>query len=153
MTEPIDQTPEQTDAQTPVPVPAPEGDAAGPEGTPEGDAPKGNREARYRTERNEARAALEAAQKHLETLQRLDCERIAGEHLSHPGDLFSLSGNSVADYVTDGLVDLGKITADVEAILAERPGLRKPHPAYDRTQGHGNGTGKPAASWGALLRP
>ncbi|GAB7068863.1 hypothetical protein H7J06_05465 [Mycobacterium hodleri] len=53
-------------------------------------------------------------------------------------DLFSLSGNEVADYLTDsGEVDTEKVAADVAAVLAERPGLRRFTPGYDPSQGTG----------------
>ncbi|MGE2737349.1 hypothetical protein [Mycolicibacterium vaccae] len=72
-------------------------------------------------------------------MQRAEVERLASDGLSHPADLFSLSGNDVADYLNDdGDVDAEKVAADVAAIVAERPGLRKgPLRGYDPTQGHG----------------
>lgn len=63
------------------------------------EAPKGNREARYRTERNTAREELATANARVERMQRADVERLASEHLSMPSDLFSLSGNELADYL------------------------------------------------------
>jgi hypothetical protein len=85
-------------------------------------------------------------------MQRAEVERLASDKLSHPADLFSLSGNEVADYLTeDGDVDTEKVAADVTAILAERPGLRKTTPGYDPSQGLGGNPGKREPSWGALL--
>lgn len=116
---------------------------------------KVNKEARYRVERNEARAERDALAQRVERMQRIDIERLAGEHLSMPADLFSLSGNAVTDYLTeDGEVDADKVAADVAEILAERPGLRKQTRGYDPTQGFG---GKPEtaqgpASWVDLLK-
>lgn len=121
MTEPLDPEPiiEQTD-------------------TPE--APKGGREARYRVERNEAREQLAAANERIARWQRAEIERIAGETLAMPGDLW-INGNDVTDYLTeDGYVDPDKVSADVELMLSERPGLQKPVPApaaVDRSQGLG----------------
>jgi hypothetical protein len=109
-------------------------------GGAEADAPKGNKEARYRVERNEARTERDALAQRVERMQRAEVERLAADGLSHPADLFSLSGNAMADYLTqDGDVDADKVAADVAAILAERPGLQKPKfPAgYDPTQGYG----------------
>lgn len=149
---------EQQDNTSNTLIPGAEIDSDGPEGTPEGndngEPQKGNREARYRVERNEARAALAAAEERIQRMQRAEVERLASEKLSHPSDLFSLSGNDVADYLTeDGDVDAEKVAADVDAILAERPGMRKQTPSYDPSQGRG---GKPPAkrepSWGALLK-
>ncbi|KXX62300.1 hypothetical protein AZG88_29880 [Rhodococcus sp. LB1] len=71
-------------------------------------------------------------------MQRAEVERVAGEHLAMPGDLFSLSGNELADYLDDdGNVDPEKVAADVDAVLTERPGLRKNAPAFDPSQGLG----------------
>ena len=124
------------------------------EGDGTGEPQKSNKEARYRVERNEARAERDALAQRVERMQRAEVERLAADALSHPADLFSLSGNELADYLTDdGDVDGDKVAADLVAILAVRPGLRKQTPGYDPTQGHG---GKPPAkakpSWGALLK-
>ncbi|ORB67686.1 hypothetical protein [Mycolicibacterium tusciae] len=130
-----------------------EGDGSGePENGSGGQ--KGNREARYRVERNEARSERDALAQRVERMQRAEVERLAADGLSHPADVFSLSGNELADYLTeDGDVDVEKVAADVAAILAERPGLRKFTPGYDPSQGTG---GRPQTkrepSWGALLK-
>ena len=86
-------------------------------------------------------------------LQRAEIERLASAGLSHPTDLFTLSGNELADYLTDaGTVDAEKVAADVAAILQERPGLKPLSPAYDRTQGMSGNPGKSAPTWDALLK-
>ncbi|SRX93241.1 hypothetical protein MSP7336_01477 [Mycobacterium shimoidei] len=123
-----------------------DGLSAPPEGEGPGndfESPKGNKEERFRKERNEAREALAAAEERIQRMQRAEVERLASDGLSHPADLFSLSGNELADYLTeDGDVDPEKVAADVAAILAERPGLRKQTPGYDPSQGRG---GRPPA--------
>ena len=83
----------------------------------------------------------------------IDIERIAGESLSMPVD-FWLSNNQTTDYVDPdtGLVDADRVREDAKLLVTERPGLRKPSPAYDRTQGFGGAPGKQAPSWGALLK-
>lgn len=119
------------------------------------EAPKGNREARYRVERNEARAERDALAQRVERMQRAEVERLASDGLSHPADLFSLSGNELADYLTDdGDVDAEKVAADVAAILAERPGLQRPKfPAgFDPTQGTGGRPPKGQATLAHLLK-
>ena len=105
-------------------------------------------------ERNEARAERDALAERVERMQRAEVERLASDKLSHPADLFSLSGNEVADYLTgDGDVDADKVAADVAALLAERPGLRKNAPAFDPSQGSGGIPGKRApSSWADLLK-
>ena len=113
-----------------------------------------NREARYRVERNEARAEVETLQARLAVLQRAEVERLASAGLSHPSDLFSLSGNELADYLTEaGTVDAEKVSADLAAILQERPGMGKLDPAVDPSQGHGWGPVKRTPTWGDLLKP
>lgn len=104
------------------------------------------REQRYRMERNEARQRLSR-------LQRAEIERLASAGLSTPSDLFTLSGNQLEDYLTDdGEVDPDRVAADVEAILQERPGLKKTSPARDPSQGSGGGGGaKPKADWFSAL--
>ena len=124
------------------------------EGGGTGEPQKGNREARYRVQRNEAREELKTANARIERMQRAEVERLAADGLSHPADLFSLSGNDLADYLTeDGDVDAEKVAADVAAVLAERPGLRKMTPGYDPSQGTG---GRPQPkrepSWGAVFQ-
>ncbi len=110
------------------------------------------REQRYRIERNEARAERDALAQRVERMQRSEVERVAAEGLSNPADLFSLSGNDLADYLTDdGDVDTEKVSADVEAILQERPGLRKHSPALDPSQGSGGSAGKRSPSFADLF--
>jgi len=85
-------------------------------------------------------------------LQRAEIERLASAGLSHPTDLFTLSGNELADYLTDaGTVDAEKVAADVAAILQERPGLKPLSPAYDRTQGMSGNPSRPTSTFGDLL--
>jgi hypothetical protein len=122
-------------------------------GSEDDTAQKGNREARYRVERNEARAERDALAQRVERMQRAEVERLAADGLSHPADLFSLSGNELADYLTeDGDVDVEKVAADVAAVLAERPGLQKNSPAFDPSQGSGGKLGKSAPTFVDLLR-
>lgn len=142
MTEPI---------ETPVEAPESHADGLSPEG--DADTPGGNREARYRVQRNEARDQLAAANERIARLQRAEVERLAGASLSHAEDLFSLSGNDVADYLTEaGDVDPAKVAADIEAILSERPGLRRPAPAVDRSQSLGVPAETKTIGWDDLLR-
>ncbi len=132
----VTQTPVQTSLQGSEG--ATDGQTATAEGGNTGEAHQSNKEARYRVERNEARAERDALAQRVERMQRAEVERLAADALSHPADLFSLSGNGLADYLTDdGDVDANKVAADVAEILAERPGLRKRMPGYDPSQGYG----------------
>lgn len=125
------------------------------EQNPEPEAPKGNKEARYRVERNEARTERDALAERVARMQRNEIERLAAGALAHPADLFTLSGNDTADYLTDdGDVDPDKVAAGVAAVLVERPGLGTRSPAFDPTQGTGGRPKpKPVPTWGALLAP
>lgn len=108
---------------------------------PSGDtdtAPRGNREARYRTERNEARAERDAMAERIQRYQRSEVERLATE-LSEPGDVFTLSGKDLPDFLAEsGDVDSAAVADAVAGILATRPGLSKPARPVDPTQGMGN---------------
>jgi hypothetical protein len=113
---------------------------------------KGNREARYRTERNAAREQVATLTARIEKLQRLDIERTAGEVLSAPVDLW-MNGNDVAAYLDDdGNVDVERVREDAQLLVTERPGLRKPSAASDPTQGRGGNPGKASPTWDALLQ-
>jgi hypothetical protein len=117
------------------------------------EAPKANKEARYRVERNEARGERDTLAQRVEQMQRAEVERLASEHLPMPADLFSFSGNELADYLTEaGDVDAEKVAADIAAVLAERPGLRKNAPAFDPSQGHGGHLGKKSPTFADLLK-
>ena len=117
------------------------------------DAPKGNREAKYRTERNEAREERDAALARIETLQTRELERIASKSLSNPADLLTLSGKSLADFLDeDGELDGELITETANEILGSRPGLRPTQRVVDPTQGMGNnGPVRSKPTWGDLF--
>ncbi|SOJ53581.1 hypothetical protein MSIMFB_01081 [Mycobacterium simulans] len=126
---------------------------AAPEGDDTGVQKPGNKEARYRVERNEAREALAAAQSQIAALQAREVERLAGGHLSAPRDLLTLSGKTLADLLTDdGDVDPDKVEAVAVEVLAARPGLRPNARLIDPTQGHGSPPGKGHPSFVDLLR-
>jgi len=149
--------------ETDTPVPGSESNAggvssaSGTPGTPEAGngSQKANKEARYRTERNAAREALTAAEARIERMQRAEVERLAADAgLAHASDVFTMSGNDLADYLDDdGNVDPEKVAADVAAVLTERPGLRKNAPVFDPTQGLGGGKPKqPTPSWESMFQ-
>lgn len=111
-----------------------------------------NREARYRTERNDAREQVSTLTARIERLNRLDIERLASETLSAPVD-FWLSGNAVSSYLDDsGNVDIHRVREDAKLLVSERPGLSKYPPAIDPSQGAGSNPGKAKATFQALLK-
>lgn len=136
-----------TETDTPGETP----DTAHSENAPAQDR-AGNREARYRVERNEARQERDTLAQRVAQLQTREAERIASRGLSEPADLFTVGGVTLAELVNDdGDVDPEKVNAVVTAILGARPGLGVNAGAYDLTQGHGGPGGKATPTWGSLL--
>ena len=122
-----------------------------PEGNDTGEAPRANREARYRVERNEARDERDALAQRVEQLQNRELERIASRALSNPADLLTLSGKTLADFLDeDGELDVELITDTANDLLGTRPGLRPLPRAVDHSQGRGS-TGATVADWSSLL--
>ncbi|SIG26154.1 Uncharacterised protein [Mycobacteroides abscessus subsp. abscessus] len=122
----------------------------GTSGTPEPlEAPQ-NREARYRVERNEARAQLAEVELRLVQLQTAELHRLAGSILSAPEDI-ALSGKPLESYLTpEGWVDRSAVEAAAREVVAARPGLAKAQPAHDPSQGRG-GTTDHTPSWDGLF--
>lgn len=126
-------------------------------GTPDpqngSDSPKGNREARYRVERNEARAERDALAQRIEQLQTRELERIASKSISNPADLLTLSGKSLTDFIgDDGELDNELITDAADELLGTRPGLRPNQRAVDPSQGLGGQQGRGPVGWEALFQ-
>lgn len=148
---------------TPDATPGVESPLEPPTGAPEGGSTperengsqgqNGNREARYRVERNEARAERDSLIERLTQLQTRELHRLAGELLAAPEDI-ELSGRTLADYLTpEGWVDHEAVAEAAAAVIESRPGLAK-NPtvlATDRTQGQGS-PGKSTLSWAELLK-
>lgn len=112
-------------------------------GTPEqengSEVPKGNREARYRVERNEARAERDSLTERVAQLQTRELERIAAASLSNPADLLALSGKTLADFLgEDGELDAEAIAEAAREVVATRPGLHARLRYVDPSQGSGN---------------
>jgi hypothetical protein len=119
------------------------------------DGRPGRREARYRRERNEARARVAELEQRVEGLLYRDVARIAGDTLENGWDLV-LSMPGVADVLEDnGIPDPEKIAERAEQLAEWKPGLRKgarvPTPSFGqgRRTSVDSGTG---ASWGEVLR-
>ena len=122
-------------------------------GAAEAEPHRANKEARYRVERNDARAALDAAKARIESLLRSDIERVSAEVLAQGSDVF-LSADDVSVFLNaDGGVDYDLVLESAKQLLVDRPGLRKSQPAYDPSQGLGGTPNvKPEPSWGFLLQ-
>ncbi|AKN18397.2 hypothetical protein MHAE_08493 [Mycobacterium haemophilum DSM 44634] len=89
-----------------------------------------NREAaKYRTERNEARAERDRLTERLTTLQRAEVERLAGAHLADGQD-FWRDGTQLADVLDDaGNIDPGKVEATATGLLESHRHWRKLGPS------------------------
>lgn len=80
-----------------------------------------NKEARYRVERNEARAERDALGERLTTLQRREAERLAGQHLAAGNDLWR-DGLELSSLVNEnGDLDAGKVTQAAKTVLSAHP--------------------------------
>jgi hypothetical protein len=111
-----------------------------------------NREARYRTERNEARQQVTQLTERIGRMQRAEVERMAAQ-LHDPADLWT-TGVDLAELLNeDGQVDPERVAVAVAVLADSRPYLLKPPPRVPSFgQGRrplvdsGSGT-----SWGSLL--
>jgi hypothetical protein len=114
---------------------------------------KATREARYRVERNEARAERDALAARIEAMQLHQVEHYAAQHLAEPKDLLALSGLELAELLTeDGFADPEKIRDAASEVAAARPGLAVNSPAYDPTQGSGGSASRGTPQWSTLLK-
>ncbi|MBT2440322.1 hypothetical protein J7E93_09410 [Streptomyces sp. ISL-36] len=98
-----------------------------PDGSDSGAEPNsGNREAmNYRKKLRAAEAKLEAAEKRVNSLLRVQVESLAAKELSVASDLFDIGGASIEDLTDpEGNVMPDAVDAAVKALLAKRPGLR-----------------------------
>lgn len=123
----------------------------GPDTQPEG----GNAEAaRYRTRLRATEGERDTLAQQVERMQRAEAERLAGERLAQPSDLFDVGGTALADLLTDdGDVDADRVTAAVQALLDARPGLHRDAKVTWPDMGAGQReTSAPTKTWGAVLR-
>ena len=114
--------------------------------------PSTNREARYRTERNEARAQVAELTERVTRMQRTEVERQAAG-LHDPGDLWT-AGVDLGELLTeDGDVDPERVAEAVAALADSKPYMLRPPRGSNFGQGRrplvdsGSGT-----TWGSVLR-
>jgi hypothetical protein len=119
------------------------------------EAPRANREARYRVERNEARAERDALAERLAEYQTREVHRLAGE-LAQPSDLFEVGGAKLSDLLTEaGSVDSDAVAEAVSALITARPGLSVTPPAqraFDKTQATGDVVSQPRPTLAEAFR-
>lgn len=116
------------------------------------DKPPANREARYRTERNEARAQLAELTERIGRMQEAEVTRLAADYLAQPGDLvlFGRLPDVIGD---DGVVDPAKVKVAAGELIADRPGLAKGARVPVQSFGQGRrASGDSGTTWGTVLR-
>ncbi|MFI5567281.1 hypothetical protein ACIA6T_07925 [Streptomyces sp. NPDC051740] len=126
-----------------------------PADTPDNEAASPNAEAaKYRRKLRDAEAKLETANTRIETLLRRDIEQRVSDRLAVPADLFEIGKRSVSDLLTeDGEVADDAITAAVESLLENRPGLAKATAGWGSVGGSSRSAVAPAApTWSDALR-
>ena len=121
-------------------------------GSGDGDG-KGNSEAaRYRTQLRTVEAERDALAERVTGYQRKHVERLAGDRLADPADLWS--STELADLLDDGAeVDDAKVTAAVEELVKAKPhyGKRGATPKPDLSQGGRGGAGATEPRIGAIF--
>lgn len=139
------------------------------EGTPDGSqddtaAPAdqegaGREAAGYRRRLRDTEQERDALRTQVETMQRQEVERVAGEHLSVGTDLLSIGGTALADVLDEsGDVDPDAVRGAAAELARTRPGLRRPASAAAAraTIGQGGTHTAPAAGrsggWADALR-
>ncbi len=111
----------------------PTGRQAAAEGTDDAEAEPedrderpGRREARYRRERNEARAQVKALEQRVKNLVAREVARIASETLEDGFDLIVFMPGDYSDMVDkNGAVDAEKVTEYAQQLVQWKPGLAK----------------------------
>ncbi|SDY72876.1 hypothetical protein SAMN05660209_03594 [Geodermatophilus africanus] len=119
-------------------------------------SPTTRREARYRRERNEARAQLKALEQRMENLVTREVARIASDTLEDGFDLIVFMPGDYNDMVDkNGAVDAEKVTEYAQQLVQWKPGLAK----GARVPTPGFGQGRRAAvdqgsgvTWSSVLR-
>ncbi|MDX1883049.1 hypothetical protein [Mycolicibacterium sp. 120270] len=135
---------------------APTDDATTPDQSEGGEqeAKPNSEAARYRVERNQARAERDALADKVTAYQRRDAEAVVADVLAQPADLWDIGGASVADFLDDddNLLE-DELRAAAAKLLEQRPGLAKTAAPEPRTYNWGQHGGTPTGSvgWGTVL--
>ncbi len=97
-----------------------------------GDAKLRREAARYRRSLREAETERDGLRGRVEAMQRAEVERLVGDQIAVPADVW-LAGALLPDLLDDdGNVDQAKVTDTVKAVLTDRPGWRRlTHPNFD----------------------
>lgn len=117
------------------------------------------RDIRYREQLRAAEAERDTLRQNIENMQRREVERLAADHITKPGALWT-AGTELADLLgDDGAVDPDKVAA---ATADARKELGLEHPQAQRARGpvisgegrtyRGRGDGGRSGSWAAAFR-
>lgn len=111
--------------------------------------------ARYRIERNEARAERDNLAGRLATMQRRACESAVADLLEQPADLWDIGHADVAEFFSDAdELDTDVLRGIVGTMLETRPGLAK-QKKFDGPRNWGQGGAIPPAAssrWSDVVR-
>ena len=110
-----------------------------------------NREARYRTERNEARAQVAELTERIDRMREAEAMRLAADVLANPADLvlFGYLPDVIGD---DGLIDPAKVKSAAGELIAGRPGLAKGARVPVQSFGQGRRvSAAPGTDWKTVL--
>lgn len=110
----------------------------------------GNREAaRYRVRAREAEAERDRLRGVVERFQRVEVERVVGDRLVNPTDLFEIAGATIADLLDEaGTVDPDAVTARVDELITARPYLAPSKPRATSVPGGARGAVEPPTAPG-----
>lgn len=120
------------------------------------DTADGDKEAaRYRRRLRDTETERDTLASRVETLQRAEAERLAGQHLANGADLW-LTGTQLADLLDDnGNLDPAKITTTAQNLGNDRPHWRRTAAAAanaGEVTARGKIDGGPNRSWSEVLR-
>lgn len=107
--------------------------------------------AKYRVQRNEARAERDALAAQLDAYRRRECEATVAEILEQPADLWEFGRADLTSfYDDDGELKEAELRAAAGALAETRPGLAKPRQAVSWGQ-HSGSIAPAAADWSQII--
>lgn len=131
MTESTESTETETETEQPDSSASPDAELS----TPEADDP---RIAELRREAASRRTKLRAAEaerdeltKQVTSMRRAEVERLAGDQLADPNDLWRSEIQLEALLAEDGSLDSEKVEAAIGQLVSEKPHYRKAAPSFD----------------------
>ena len=122
-----------------------------PGGDPTDERAKLRREAaRYRTERNAVREERDRLREQVAGFRRQEVERLAAQRLRDGSDLWTRDVELDSLLADDGSVDADAVNTAVDALVENKPHLRRPDPDFGGGARRGALTSQP--SFGEMLK-